>query len=172
MSDKKHVKPVTAPKARKKKRVKNDIIGVIIQDLTPFLKKEFLPNIPYILMFWFGNRIGEAYRRAPGADLLKKLIYSMETLSSALANPFPSFLPFDLLTGAAFAGIIYSVVWYRKNHSKKWRKDVEFGSARWGNAKDIDGCNGKIFLALFCSFYISVAITRKMILHSFVHQQR
>jgi len=119
MSAKKRVKPVAAPKARKKKRVKNNTIGVILQDLTPFLKKKLLPNFPYILMFWFGNRIGEAYRLAPGVDLLKKLIYSMETLGTALANPFPSFLPFDLITGAAFAGIIYCVVWYRRNHSKK-----------------------------------------------------
>jgi len=129
---KKPLKKRAAPMPRKKKHANKNPISSIMRDLTPFLKNTFLPNFPYILMYWFGNRIGEAYRKAPGADLLKKIIYSMETLSSTLAKPFPSFLPFDMLTGAAFAGIIYGVIWYRKKHSKKWRKDVEYGSARWG----------------------------------------
>ena len=138
MNGKKRVKPRAAAAPHKKKHTKHNPINLILRDLTPFLKNKFLPNFPYMMLFWFGNRVGEAYRRAPGTDLLKKIIYSMETLSAALEKPFPSFVPFDLLMGAACAGIIYGVVWYRKNHSKKWRKDVEYGSARWGNAKDIE----------------------------------
>jgi len=132
MSTKKREKARSAPISKKKKLAKNSAVSAIARDLTPFLKKTFIPNFPYILMFWFGDLLGKAYRLAPNTDLLKKLIYSMETLGSAMAKPFPSFVPSDLLAGAAFAGIIYGVIWYRKKHSKKWRKDVEYGSARWG----------------------------------------
>ncbi len=141
MSGKKNGKPRAAPPAKTKKAVKHpqhDTLARILRDVSPFLKTKLLPNFPYFLMFWFGNKVGEAYRAAPGADALKKVVYSMETLGAVLARPLPSFAPADLLWGAVGAGIIYAVVAYRKKHSKKWRKDVEYGSARWGNSKDIE----------------------------------
>ena len=132
MSAKKLGKVRTAHTSQKRKPAKNSAASAVTMGLTPFLKKTFIPNFPYILMFWFGDLLGKAYRLSPGSDLLKKLIYSMETLGSAMVKPIPSFVSSDLLAGAAFAGIIYGVIWYRKKHSKKWRKDVEYGSARWG----------------------------------------
>jgi len=101
------------------------------------LRKYVAPNFPYAMMFWFSNKAGEAYRLAPGADFLKKLIYSVNTLGAAMSRPLPSFVPFDLMVGVAGAALIYAVVWYRKKHAKKWRKDVEYGSARWGTLADI-----------------------------------
>jgi type IV secretion system protein VirD4 len=88
-------------------------------------------------MFWFGCKAGEAYRLAPGTVFLKKLVYTAETLGPALQNPLPSFVPFDLTVGICCAAIIFGVVYYRRKHSKKWRKDQEYGSARWGTSADI-----------------------------------
>jgi len=106
-------------------------------NITPALRKYVLPNMPYAMMFWFANKLGMAYRLASGSDMLAKIIGSMKTLSAAMASPFPSFVPFDLLIGAAGAGIIYAVVYSKKKNAKKFRKDVEYGSARWGTEKDI-----------------------------------
>jgi type IV secretion system protein VirD4 len=141
MSSGKRGKPRPAPAVKKKntlKKARKDVISPILRDLAPFLKKKFLPNFPYIIMFWLGNRFGETYRLAPGNDVLKKVLFSMETLGTALTGRGMSFASDDLLAGIVFAGVIYGVVLYRKKHSKKWRKDVEYGSARWGNAKDIE----------------------------------
>ena len=101
------------------------------------IKKYVLPNLPYALIFWFCNKIGTAYRMAPGEDMLQKVLGAMSTLNAALASPLPSFLPFDLLVGAAGAGIIYLVVQNKKKKAKKFRNDIEYGSARWGEPKDI-----------------------------------
>lgn len=106
-------------------------------DITGNLKKYLLPNFPYLLVFWFANKLGSAYRLAEGANFLAKLMGSMSTLGRAMANPLPSFMPFDLLVGAAGAAIIYAVVRSKKKNAKKYRKDVEYGSARWGTEKDI-----------------------------------
>lgn len=106
-------------------------------DLIPILKKRVLPNLPYALMFWFSNKAGEAYRLADGADFLKKLINSVNTLGAAMSSPLPSFQPFDLLVGAAGTALIYAILYSKKKNAKKWRKDVEHGSARWGTPEDI-----------------------------------
>jgi type IV secretion system protein VirD4 len=66
-------------------------------NITPALRKYVLPNIPYALIFWFADKLGMAYRLAPGSDMLSKIIGSMKTLSAAITSPFPSFVPFDLM---------------------------------------------------------------------------
>ena len=106
-------------------------------DITGNPKKYLLPNFPYILVFWFANKLGQAYRLAEGADMMGKLMGSMSTLGRVMANPLPSFMTFDLLVGVAGAAIIYAVVRSKKKNAKKYRKDVEYGSARWGTEKDI-----------------------------------
>jgi len=105
--------------------------------ITPFLKKHVLPNLPYALIFWFANSLGEAYRLAPGRDFLQKFIHSMATLNAAMANPIPSFDPFDLMVGLVGMAIVYAIVYVKKQNAKKYRKDVEYGSARWGKKSDI-----------------------------------
>ena len=108
-----------------------------LSNLLPLLRKKVLPNLPYAVMFWFSTKAGEAYRLAEGADFLKKLVYSVNTLGTAMANPLPSFHPFDLLVGVCGAAGVYALLYFKKKNAKKWRKDVEHGSARWGNAEDI-----------------------------------
>ena len=105
--------------------------------ITPFLKKHVLPNLPYALIFWFANNLGEAYRLAPGRDFLQKFIHSIATLNAAMANPIPSFDPFDLMVGLVGMAIVYAIVYVKKQNAKKYRKDVEYGSARWGKKSDI-----------------------------------
>jgi type IV secretion system protein VirD4 len=102
-----------------------------------FLKRRILPNFPYLLVFWFADKMGMAYRLASGKDFLQRLTRSMATVSAAMENPLPSFVPFDLTVGLAGAAIIYAVVYAKKKNAKKYRKDVEYGSARWGKPEDI-----------------------------------
>jgi type IV secretion system protein VirD4 len=104
---------------------------------TAFLKRRVLPNLPYLVVFWFACKFGEAYRLASGADFLQKLTHSMATLSPVMQNPMPSFHPRDLLVGAVGTAILYGVVAAKKRNARKYRKDVEYGSARWGRPEDI-----------------------------------
>lgn len=97
---------------------------------TDKLRKYILPNLPYALIFWFFTKAGEAYRLATGGDFFSKLINCVSRLGTALAHPCR---PSSLSTCWCVAGaaVIYAVVYVRKKNAKKWRKDVEYGSARW-----------------------------------------
>ncbi|GHU90837.1 hypothetical protein FACS1894202_11310 [Clostridia bacterium] len=88
------------------------------------IKKIVLPNLPYVLLFWLFDKIGEAYRIAPGRDMLHKLTATVNALNTAFARPAPSFDMFDLTIGLIGAAAIYGVVQYRRHNSKKWRKEV------------------------------------------------
>jgi len=105
--------------------------------ITAFLKKNVMPNLPYVLIFWFANSLGEVYRLASGRDFLQKFIHSVATLNAAMANPLPSLDPFDLTIGLAGAAIVYVVVYVKKKNAKKYRRNQEYGSARWGKPEDI-----------------------------------
>jgi len=104
---------------------------------TDKLKKYVLLNLPYLLIFWFANKLGWAYRLAPGANFGSKLTGSVSNLNFAFGDPLPSFVPFDLMAGIAGAALVYAIVYLRGKNAKKYRKGVEYGSARWGGAKDI-----------------------------------
>ena len=104
---------------------------------TDKLKKYVLPNLPYALVFWFGDKLGEAYRLAPGANVLSKAMAAVNGLGKAMANPLPSFHIRDLFFGIAAAGIIYAIVYFKGKNAKKYRHGTEHGSARWGTAEDI-----------------------------------
>ena len=108
-----------------------------MSNISPILIKRVLSNFPYILFFWFSAKLGEAYRLAPGDNLQQRLTGFMGTLNTALSNPLPSFHPQDLLVGLIGAATIYFIVWYKKKNAKKYRKNAEYGSACWGNKKDI-----------------------------------
>ncbi len=96
------------------------------------LKKNVLLNLPYLLVFWFANKLGLAYRIAPGVDFGRKLTGIGAAINSAFAHPLPSFTPFDLMVGFACAAIIFAIVYFKGKNAKKYRKGVEYGSARWG----------------------------------------
>ena len=105
---------------------------------TSKIKRLVIPNLPYAIMFWFFTKCGEAYRLAPGRDILQKLMGAIGSLNAVLSHPMPSFNLNDLAVGLIGAAAVYSIVLYKKKNAKKWRKDVEYGSARWGNKKDIE----------------------------------
>ena len=102
------------------------------------LKQYVLPNLPYAFLFWLFDKAGETVRTAPGRDILQKLIHGAANLNTVFAKPFPSFDPADLCVGLIGAAAIYCAVLFKKKNAKKWRKDMEYGSARWGNKKDIE----------------------------------
>ncbi len=101
------------------------------------LKKLILPNIPYVFLALLGTKLGEAVRLAPGADFSGKVLHIMEGLQAAFSSIAPSFNPVDLLVGIGIAGIIRLVVYIKGKNAKKFRKNEEYGSARWGTAADI-----------------------------------
>ena len=101
------------------------------------VKKLLLPNIPYVFIGLFATNLGEAWRLAEGADASQKLLHIMDGLNAAFANPMPSLHPVDLLVGAVIGGILRLAVYIKGRNAKKYRKGMEYGSARWGNAEDI-----------------------------------
>ena len=101
------------------------------------LKKWIVPNLPYILFVYLFDKAAQAVRLAPGADLSGKLLCIGNGFTSAFASPLPSFSPVDMLIGIAGAILIRLIVYTKGKNAKKYRKGVEYGSARWGNAEDI-----------------------------------
>ena len=99
---------------------------------TASIKKWVLPNLPYAFIFWFANKLGYAFRVAPGTGFEQKFFGFSRTLSAALSTPLPSLNPQDLLVGIIGTAAVFLVVLYKKKNAKKYRKDVEYGSARWG----------------------------------------
>lgn len=101
------------------------------------IKKYVVPNLPYLFIFWFFCKVGTAYRLAAGADFGAKLIGMMKTIGPAFGTITPGLAGFDLLVGLVGAVVLRLVVNNKVKNAKKFRKDVEYGSARWGTAKDI-----------------------------------
>jgi len=97
-----------------------------------------LPNLPYVLVFWFFAKCGEAYRLSAETETIHRLMDAIGSLGSVISNPLLSFNPFDMLVGLVGAVVVFCMVLYRKMNAKNWRKDIEYGSARWGNKKDIE----------------------------------
>lgn len=101
------------------------------------IRKYLIPNIPYLFVLWFFLKLGTAYRMAPGADFGNKLIGMVKTIGPVFETIAPGLVLSDWLVGLAGAVIIRLIVWNKVKKSKKFRKDVEYGSARWGTEKDI-----------------------------------
>ena len=95
------------------------------------LKKYVLPNLPYLLIFWLADKLGQAFRLSTGANIGKKLMDAVNGLALLARDPLPSVHPRDLLVGLAGAAVIWLVVYFKKKNAKKWRKNIEYGSARW-----------------------------------------
>ena len=105
--------------------------------MKPELKKLLLLNLPYLLFMYLFAKCGQAYRLAAGADASAKLLHLTSGISAAFANPLPSLHPFDLCVGVAGAVAVRLIVYSKGKNAKKYRKGEEYGSARWGTAKDI-----------------------------------
>ena len=100
-------------------------------------KKMFLMNMTYILTGYFANLVSRMYRLAAGNDFSEKVMFFMQDLENILANPFPSLHLTDLGIGVACGIALKLVVLQKAKNAKKFRPGVEYGSARWGTAKDI-----------------------------------
>lgn len=100
-------------------------------------KKLLIPNIPYVFIGLIATKLGQAARLAPGFDFSSKVLHIMDGLAIAFENIMPSFHPIDLLVGIAAAAIIRLVVYVKGKNAKKFRKNLEYGSARWGTREDI-----------------------------------
>ena len=105
-------------------------------------KKLILMNLPYILAGYFCDKIAWLWRVSPGSNASDKMMAAMNGLNDLFSNPLPSFSPKDLLIGIA-GGVTLRLVVYFK--AKKFRQGVEYGSARWGNAKDIEPYDDPVF---------------------------
>ena len=105
---------------------------------TKKLTKLLAMYLPYILLGLVATNFGEAWRLAEGKELGDKIMSMMGTIPLAFANPLPSLHPLDLLVGLCCGAGLRLAVYLRGKNAKKYRHGMEYGSARWGNAKDIE----------------------------------
>ena len=101
------------------------------------IKKIILPNLPYLLFVLLGTKCGQAARLAPGMDYSQKALHILDGFRLAFKSLLPSFHPADLLVGLLIAAALRLAVYVKGKNAKKFRKNMEYGSARWGTAADI-----------------------------------
>ena len=104
---------------------------------TDSVKKYVIPNIPYLFILWACLKLGTAYRLAPGADFAHKLMGLGQSICPAFADFAPGLNPFDWLIGIVGAVGFRLLIYMKSKNAKKFRRDEEYGSARWGTEKDI-----------------------------------
>ncbi|MGI6664860.1 MAG: VirD4-like conjugal transfer protein, CD1115 family [Christensenellaceae bacterium] len=105
--------------------------------MKPEIKKQIILHLPYLMFVYLFGKVGQAFRLAQGADLSAKLLNIEQGFSAAFENAAPSFKPMDLLIGVAGAVIIRLVIYSKQKNAKKYRKGMEYGTARWGTPADI-----------------------------------
>ena len=105
--------------------------------MTGKLKKVLLPNLPYLLFVWLFDKLCQAVRLAPGLDASEKLLRIAQGFTEAFASLWLSLHPQDLLLGVAGAALVRLAVYLKAKNAKKYRRGVEYGSARWGRPEDI-----------------------------------
>ena len=101
------------------------------------MKKQLILHLPYFLFGLYATKLGQAWRLAEGADVSAKMLHLMGGFSAAFQSPWPSFDPFDLLVGLGIACILRLLVLEKSRNAKKYRRNSEYGSARWGTHADI-----------------------------------
>ncbi len=105
--------------------------------MTGKLKKILLPNLPYLLFVWLFDKLCQAVRLAPGLNASEKLLRIAQGFTEAFASLWLSLHPLDLLLGVAGAALVRLAVYLKAKNAKKYRRGVEYGSARWGRPEDI-----------------------------------
>ena len=98
-------------------------------------KKLIIPNIPYVFFVYLFDKVGQAVRLAPGADISAKILNIAKGFSAAFENALPSVYPLDLLVGIVGAVVIRLIVYVKGKNAKKYRKGAEYGSARMGKRR-------------------------------------
>jgi type IV secretion system protein VirD4 len=101
------------------------------------IKKLVILNLPFVLFFYLANKAGQAFRLALGNDISAKVLNLNTGFAAAFEKPLPSFFPQDLLVGVIGAALVALMLHMKKQNAKKYRKGIEYGSARWGTAADI-----------------------------------
>ncbi len=109
------------------------------------IKKQVILNLPYLLVGLIATNLGEAWRLAEGSDISEKTIALLATLPLAFGSPLPSFHPADLAVGLTCGCLLKLAVYLKGKNAKKFRFGMEYGSARWGNAKDIEPFQDPVF---------------------------
>lgn len=104
---------------------------------TDKIRKYLIPNIPYLFILWAFLKLGTAYRLAAGNDFAHKLIGLVQTIGPAFADFAPGLAPLDWLVGIVGAVGFRLLIYFKSKNAKKFRRDAEYGSARWGTEKDI-----------------------------------
>ena len=104
---------------------------------TDKIRKYLIPNIPYLFILWACLKLGTAYRLAAGNDFAHKLIGLGQTIGPAFADFAPGLVPLDWLVGIVGAVGFRLLIYFKSKNAKKFRRDAEYGSARWGTEKDI-----------------------------------
>ena len=104
---------------------------------TDKIRKYLIPNIPYLFVLWAFLKLGTAYRLAAGNDFAHKLIGLGQTIGPAFADFAPGLAPLDWLVGIVGAVGFRLLIYFKSKNAKKFRRDAEYGSARWGTEKDI-----------------------------------
>ena len=102
------------------------------------VKKMVILNIPYIIIFYLSEKVAWLYRHCIGDSIVEKLGVVFLNFNLAFQNPFPSFHIYDIAAGITCAVALKLFVYYKGKNAKKYRQGVEYGSARWGTAKDIE----------------------------------
>ena len=100
-------------------------------------KKKLIPNLPYLLFVYLFDKLCQAVRLAPGLDASEKFLHLSQGFTEAFSSAAPSLHLLDLLAGIAGAIIVRLAVYAKSKNTKKYRKGIEYGSARWGTAADI-----------------------------------
>ena len=118
-------------------------IKAIIRQIN--IKKLLLPNLPYIFIGYFVNKLVQAYRITAGADILEKIFKLSESINTVFKAPLPSLNGIDLLSGIIGAVLIRFFVYQKSKNAKKYRKGIEYGSASWGTHKDIEPFMNPVF---------------------------
>ena len=109
------------------------------------IKKIVLRAAPYVCIALYATKIGQAWRLAAGTAFAEKVLHWSDGFMQAFASPLPSFYPQDVLVGIAIAAAFYAAVYVKGKNAKKFRHNVEYGSARWGTAKDIEPYADPVF---------------------------
>ena len=113
--------------------------------MKPEIKKLLLLNAPYLIFVYLFDKVGQAVRLSPGFDMSEKLLHLGDGFTAAFASAAPSLAPSDLLIGIAGAALIRLLVYVKGKNAKKYRKGIEYGSARWGTAEDIKPFTDPVF---------------------------
>ena len=114
------------------------IVGSFVEKLSMIDKKRLLMmNVPYIIVFYLTDKLAWLYRHCMGNSFAERAGVLFLNFQMAFENPVPSFRAHDLAAGAVGAAIVKGMVYLKGKNAKKYRQGVEYGSARWGNEKDI-----------------------------------